>query len=345
VDDAELETLVGSFRSIEMCAGAGGQALGLELAGFTHDVLVEIDPYACRTLRANRDWSEIVLEQDITKADFVRHAAKNWRGVDLLAGGVPCPPFSIAGKQLGPDDERDLFPAMIELARVTKPRAVLIENVRGILTAKFGPYRLSIEERFARIGLKVVGWQLLEAKDFGVPQLRPRVAMVAFREAAAFKAFEWPQGATDGAKTVASELREEMGSRGWLGLEEWCQGADSIAPTLVGGSKKHGGPDLGPTRARRHWATLGVNGSTLALEPPEADFLGQPRLTVKMTGILQGFPSDWEFVGSKTQTYRQVGNAFPPPVARALGEAIKSALEASTSTALRRRASRDAARR
>ena len=123
-------------------------------------------------------------------------------------------------------------------------------------------------------------------------------------------------------------LLEEMASGGWEGAEAWAAQASAIAPTLVGGSHKHGGPDLGPTRARQAWARLGVDGLTIANEPPEPGFRGNPRLTVKMASIIQGFPSDWQIAGKKTPAYRQIGNAFPPPVARALAASISVALEA-----------------
>lgn len=122
-----------------------------------------------------------------------------------------------------------------------------------------------------------------------------------------------------------------MGSRGWKGVARWAAQADGIAPTLVGGSKKHGGPDLGPTRAKKAWAKLGVNAHTIAEDAPEPAFEGMPRLTVKMAAVLQGFPEDWEIVGRKTSAYRQVGNAFPPPVAKALGVAIADAIDAAVS--------------
>ena len=119
-----------------------------------------------------------------------------------------------------------------------------------------------------------------------------------------------------------------MAAGGWPGAAVWAARADDIAPTLVGGSKKHGGPDLGPTRARKAWATLGVDGKGVADAPPAPDFVGMPRLTVPMVARLQGFPDDWTFAGRKTAAYRQVGNAFPPPVARAVGERIRAALSA-----------------
>lgn len=115
-----------------------------------------------------------------------------------------------------------------------------------------------------------------------------------------------------------------MSENGWKGVDEWLKSAEGIAPTIVGGSKKHGGADLGPTRAKQAWQR--VDGSGIVDEAPGPEFIGNPRLTVKMVALIQGFPLGWDFVGKKTPAYRQVGNAFPPPVAKALGVAIKNAL-------------------
>jgi DNA (cytosine-5)-methyltransferase 1 len=320
------EPTLTALTSIEMCAGAGGQALGLEQAGFAHQALVEIDGEACKTLRQNRPgWD--VIEADIGSPEILRKAETEWYHVDLLAGGVPCPPFSVAGKQLGEDDERDLFPAMLELARRARPRAVLIENVRGLLSPRFNDYRERIGARLTEMGYEVQGWKLHNASNFGVPQLRPRVAMIALRPDVA-KHFSWPEPNGKVAPTVGRALFPEMASCDWEGAEAWRDRADAIAPTLVGGSKKHGGPDLGPTRAKAAWRELGVNAFSIAEQPPARDFEGDPRLTVRMAATIQGFPAEWEFVGKKTQQYRQVGNAFPPPVARALGVSIAKALRA-----------------
>ncbi len=110
------------------------------------------------------------------------------------------------------------------------------------------------------------------------------------------------------------------------GVDINYQMASQIAPTIVGGSHKHGGPDLGPTRARQAWATLGVDGLGIANEPPGPEFAGLPRLTIRMVARLQGFPDDWVFTGGKTAAYRQVGNAFPPPFASAVASSIKRCL-------------------
>lgn len=166
-----------------------------------------------------------------------------------------------------------------------------------------------------------------EASDFGVPQLRPRVNFVAIRRGLEHS-FDWPFPDPSGTPTVGEALYGLMSANGWKGVDTWKEQASEIAPTLVGGSKKHGGPDLGPTRAKRAWAALGVNGLGIANEAPEPSFQGMPKLTVKMAAKLQGFPDDWHFVGGKTSAYRQVGNAFPPPVAAAVASNLMRCLEA-----------------
>ena len=300
---------------IEICAGGGGQALGLEFAGFDHAAALEIDPHACATLRLNRPhWN--VLPADIREVD-----GRPFRGADLLAGGVPCPPFSIAGKQLGSDDERDLFPEALRLASEIQPRAVMLENVPGFASEKFRRYRTSLIAKFRKLGYSAE-WRILNACDFGVPQLRPRFILVALRDDDA-PFFRWPAAAAQ-MNTVGCTLADLMASRNWKGAMAWKKRANGIAPTIVGGSKKHGGPDLGPTRARQQWAALGVDGIGIADEPPANDFPenAKPKLTVRMVARIQGFPDAWQFAGKKTAAYRQVGNAFPPPVAQAVGQSI-----------------------
>jgi DNA (cytosine-5)-methyltransferase 1 len=312
---------VPELTCLEICAGAGGQSLGLEQAGFGHLAAVEIDPDACATLRLNRPaWR-------VEQGDVHQFSGLPFRGADLLAGGVPCPPFSIAGKQLGADDERDLFPQALRLVAECQPAAVLLENVRGLSTARFAGYREQVLGRLAELGYQA-DWQVLNASQYGVPQLRPRFILVALRPAA-FARFEWPRP-VPAPPTVGETLRQLMGAGGWPGAEAWARKAAGIGPTLVGGSRKHGGADLGPTRARAAWLALHVDGRGLADAPPgPADPLHhRPRLTLPMAAALQGFPADWRFAGRKTAAYRQIGNAFPPPVARAVALSIRAALGA-----------------
>lgn len=308
------------MQSIEFCAGAGGQALGLEQAGFSHAALVEIDDDCCKTLRLNRP------QWDVRCEDMNTFDGRPLAGVELMAGGLPCPPFSVAGKQLGQLDERNLFPAAIRLIDEIRPKAVMIENVRGFLSPTFEEYRLHLKSEFRKLGY-TVDWRLLNASDFGVPQLRPRVVIVALKGDVA-DTFEWPDVLPHNPPAVGETLKEMMAANGWPGADRWAQQASDIAPTIVGGSKKHGGPDLGPTRARKAWAALGVEGRTVADAAPAPDFCGMPRLTVNMVARLQGFPSDWLFHGRKTTAYRQVGNAFPPPVACAVARKVMTALSA-----------------
>lgn len=306
------------FTSLEICAGAGGQALGLEIAGFGHEALVELESAACATLRMNRPSWKVV------EGDLRAFLGRPFQGVDLVAGGVPCPPFSKAGRQLGANDERDLFPEAIRLVDECRPQAVMLENVRGLLDAVFDDYRNKVENQLKKLGY-VPGWKLFNASDYGVSQLRPRVVFVGIRKDLA-SGFAWPEPLQSEPPTVGTLLHDLMAVNRWRGAARWRDRANAIAPTLVGGSKKHGGPDLGPTRAKRAWAALGVDGMGLWDDAPQRDFVGMPRLTPRMTARIQGFPDNWHFYGRKTAAYRQIGNAFPPPVAAAVAQQIFAAL-------------------
>ncbi|MFC8272190.1 DNA cytosine methyltransferase [Streptomyces sp. NPDC057271] len=379
------------FTSIEICAGAGGQAIGLHEAGFKHLALVEIDKHAAKTLERNIDaleswgWEKQhcdLLAKDVKHFDPDTDLEKSGDllkqdGLDLLAGGVPCPPFSHAGKQLGKYDERDLFPRMLELVKKLKPRAVMIENVRGLMDPKFTDYRDWIvaelqggtyrEEDGNAVILRgldytVCHWGVLEASDFGVPQLRPRAILVAIRnDVLKDVKYEWPTPTHEEPVSVAEALDRSMeeryekyfdgpyGQQARDALKRWRDTAaerdrelkgkgGGIAPTLVGGSKKHGGADLGPSRAKAAWKLLGVSGLGVAndiatcreKESEGRDLFGPdgPMLTVEQAAMIQGFPKGWILDGGKTAQYRQVGNAFPPPVAAAVGKSIIEVLKA-----------------
>lgn len=307
------------LTSVEICAGAGGQALGLDMAGFHHVALVEYEKEYCDVLKANRpEWNVIC-------ADVHDFDGSQYKGVDLLAGGVPCPPFSVASKQLGKDDDRDLFPEAIRLIGEMNPRAVMLENVRGLLDTKFDDYREHILQSIRNLGY-TVSIKLLNACDYGVPQLRPRVIIIGIRNDEK-GTFSYPAENQDCAPTVGEALKLLMGANGWESADEWAQNANKIAPTIVGGSKKHGGPDLGPVRSRRAWAELGVDGNGVADTAPASGFQGMPKLTKEMIALIQGFPPEWGFGKKKTAACRMIGNAFPPPVAKAVGTEIRRCLE------------------
>lgn len=308
------------MNCIEICAGAGGQALGLSQAGFEHIALVEYESDYCAVLKQNRPTWNVICEDVKNFSGFPYRNA-----IDLLAGGVPCPPFSVAGKQLGNSDERDLFPEAIRLIKEINPKAVMLENVKGFLDPKFDSYRSEILDKICSLGYSI-HIKLLNASDYGVPQLRPRIVIVAIRNDLQ-DCFSYPAPFSGQKNTVGKTLADLMKENGWSGADDWIKKADSIAPTIVGGSKKHGGPDLGPVRARNAWAELGVDGKGIANEAPAADFEGMPRLTPRMVARIQGFPDSWDFGKRKTKACRMIGNAFPPPVAKAVGEEIMKVLK------------------
>jgi len=204
---------------------------------------------ACNTLRENRpDWN--ILETSVAEISGVP-----FRGIDLLAGGVPCPPFSIAGKQLGSEDERDLFPEALRLVEEARPAAVLLENVAGFASKKFEAYRRNLIRQLLSLGYETQ-CGVMNACWFGVPQLRPRFILVAFKDSFP-GTFVWPEANHELPPSVGDSLIDLMSARNWRGAAKWQRKASGIGPTLVGGSKKHGGPDLGPTRARKQWARAG----------------------------------------------------------------------------------------
>lgn len=312
------------YTSFEICAGAGGQALGLEQAGFEHVGLVELEKDYCACLKTNRsDWNIICTDIHDFEATHLLNK------IDLLSGGVPCPPFSIAGKQLGKDDERDLFPQMLRLVDEIRPKIVMIENVKGFLAPKFDSYRASILDRLNALGYRT-HLSLINASDFGVPQLRPRAIIIGVRKDIK-DTFRFPDTSGYRTPTVGDAIYDLMTINGWDEDGSWKRTASKIAPTLVGGSKKHGGPDLGPTRARKAWAELGIDGRGIADNAPDKDFIGMPRLTPQMLARLQGFPDSWTFGKRKTAACRMIGNAFPPPVAKAIGLEIIKTLNNETS--------------
>jgi DNA (cytosine-5)-methyltransferase 1 len=333
---------------VEICAGAGGQSLGLHLAGFRHRLAIELDGMAAKTLTANlhrlhdeprarTSGAPEVRVGDVADEDVWR--PEEFEGAALLAGGVPCPPFSVAGRQLGAADERDLFAWAVDAAGRMRPRALLLENVRGLSEPRFAGYRQEIADRLAGFGYWSE-WRMLHAADFGVPQLRPRFVLVALQPDVA-KYWSWPDEERT-ALTVGDVLGDLMAEGGWKGAEAWARRANAIAPTIVGGSKKHGGADLGPQWAKRAWAALGVDAHGVADAPPPATAPKsfRPKLTTAMVARLQGWYGpgyEWQFHGRKTSVYRQIGNAFPPPVARALGVQLRKALEAKGAPAERLR--------
>ena len=312
------------FTSVEICAGAGAQALGLERAGFDPVLLIDSKADACFTIDRNRP------EWDVVCMDIV-HFHPSMRpetlGVDLVSGGLPRVKSQATVGRTEDTEERGVLRATIGLACGIRPKAVLLENVPGLVDSPdFEADRLWIETELRNAGYRS-SWRVLNAADFDVPQNRSSGFLVALQDPY-FSRFSWPEPDDLPPPTVGQVLGPSMASRGWPGAERWIKGADRIAPALVGGSDRRGGADLGPTGSKKAWASLGVNGNSVGDEPPGADFPadGQPKLTVEQAALIQAFPQEWQFLGGKTSRYRQIGHAMPPPLATAVGRAIATAL-------------------
>ncbi|MET8681100.1 DNA cytosine methyltransferase [Streptomyces sp. NPDC004647] len=318
------------FNSLEICAGAGGQALGLEEAGFDPVALIDNDNHACATLRVNRPgWN--VLEMDLMDFDPVDHPYTY--DVDLLAAGLPRVKSAASTRRVQDREARRLLEATVLLAHGVQPRAVLIENVPDFVTSDdFTDIRGFVHQELEHLGYRL-SLGIVNAKAYQVPQDRKQGVLVALKNEIADH-FTWPRPDITSAPTVGAALGASMTARGWRHAAAWAARADRPAPAIVGGSKNRGGADLGPSGTKQAWARLGVNGGSIGNDVPELDFpwcpdgdpKDLPKLTVPQVAILQAFPPDWRLCGGKTARYRQLGHASPPPVARALGQRIASAL-------------------
>jgi DNA (cytosine-5)-methyltransferase 1 len=310
------------LTSLELCAGAGGEAIGLHAAGFEPLGVFEQDKYALETLQHNYPFGPL-FAGDLREIDFEVYRGK----VDLLAGGVPCQPFSNLGDQRRDGDERDLFMDAVRIAAEVQPRAIMLENVLGFRRREGKLYIAEIISELRKAGYSAEIFQVA-AKDYGLAQARPRVVLVAFQDSSLMRAFKMPPTFPQWNTTVGEAVRDLMGANGWNGVGEWARKADKIAPTLVGGSSRSGSQGFASKFQFDDWARIGIDGTKLATDAPaanESETL-MPRLTIGMGARLQGFPDGWEFQGSSRQQRRQVANAFPPVVAAAVGLAIRQSL-------------------
>ncbi|MGW7362339.1 DNA cytosine methyltransferase [Streptomyces sp. NPDC054841] len=315
---------------VDVCSGAGGLALGLEQAGFSPRLLLDIERHACDTLKANRPhWN--VLEADLLDFDPVDHPEAY--DVDLLAAGLPRVKSSATVTRQSSDTEIRLIEATAYLVHAVQPRALIVENVPTLVEEdSFSPIRDFLHKELEHLGYELI-WFVLNASAFGVPQDRKQGILVAVKHRWS-SAFRPPRPTVHEYVSVGEALGPSMRSRGWPDADRWAAQATSVAPTLVGGSKVHGGPDFGPSGTKARWRRMGVYTKSFGNEPPGPDFRWDPslgddglvRITVDQTAILQGFPEDWHFAGGKTARYRQVGNAVPPAVGEALGRAVVNAL-------------------
>ncbi|MGW3041181.1 DUF6339 family protein [Kitasatospora sp. NPDC001159] len=312
------------FTFLEICAGAGAQALGLERAGFDPVMLLDHNRKACATISLNRPHWDVRCE-DIVEFDPLEYP--NLLNVDLISGGLPRIKSAAAVRRADDTEARKVLAAALRLLTLVRPKALLLENLPDLFDSPdFAADRSSIESELTQAGYHP-SWTVLNAADFGVPQNRRSAFLVALLEPYN-SAFSWPEPTGKPTPTVGEVLRTSMAANGWPGAELWCTRADQAAPALVGGSENRGGADLGPTGSKRAWANLGVDGNSLANDPPDAGFPidGNPKITVRQAAMIQAIPDDWQLAGGKTAEYRQVGHALPPPLAEAIGRALARSL-------------------
>ncbi|GGZ74655.1 DNA cytosine methyltransferase [Streptomyces bluensis] len=321
---------------VDVCSGAGGLASGLESAGFSPVLLLDNKRQACETLRANRPHWNVVCE-DLN--DFLPDEYPETLDVDLLSAGLPRVKSWAAVGRSDSDQELRLLTATIYLVHSIQPRALLLENLPALVESpSYTGIRDFVEEELAHLGYRFY-WFVLNAADFGVPQERRQGLLVALRKQRS-RAFTPPVPTVDEHVPVGRALLPSMRARGWRDADAWASQASSVAPTLVGGSENRGGADLGPSGTKRAWARMGVNAGALADEVPGADYdwprsadpAQMVKITVDQAALLQAFPADWRITGRKTARYRQIGHATPPPVGKALGAAIATALRSPTCT-------------
>lgn len=299
-------------RVLSLFSGGGGLDLGFDRSGFEHVASYDILDFAGDTLRHNKpDWAVFSgKDGDVTRVDWRKYKGK----VDLLHGGPPCQPFSIAGRRNGQLDGRDMFPEFLRAVHAIQPRAFIIENVLGFLSQKFSGYRDRIlQELSSEYSLSSF---VLSAKDFGVPQDRRRAIIVG--------SLRKSERSFDAALIPTSTIKR--GVRSALGLDE--TGFDGLAPTLrctLTGPRQTTSI-ANSTASVAKWAELGIwphgvsPSRSLAASFPTRD--GTYRLCVEECQVLQGFPLSWQFQGAVYQRLGLIGNSVCPPVAYWLGRSI-----------------------
>ena len=395
-NDLNGSSTVTVAHSIDLFAGGGGLALAMSTAGFRHVLVVERDPRACSTLLANAACPSPAADSapssgpdrwplaqgDIREVDFSR-----WHGtVGVVAGGVPCQPWSVAGAHKGYDDQRNLWPELLRCVRETQPQAVMAENVRGLLRPTFRPYyeyilrslaapfdrRADGEAWFAHDQrLKKVlqypprdpserydvTYRLVNAADYGVPQVRWRVFVVAFRHDLGISGWRFPEPTHAEAVLLRSQESGEYWARhgikrsgtatAWLpGLEEqlapWRTVRDVLRdlPSPVVGAENphwlhhvgwpgaHEYPGHTPNDLDRPAKTIkaGVHGVPGGEGVVRLDDGSIRNMTVREVARIMTFPDHWWVSGPRSEQMRQLGNAVPVAFGQAIAGAVAKAL-------------------
>ena len=329
-----------SYNSIELFAGAGGMALGFEKAGIHHELLNEIDKFCCSTLRENRpEWN--VIEDNITNIDFSSYKHK----IDVVTGGFPCQSFSAAGKKLGFEDTRGtLFFEFARCIKEVQPKIFVGENVKGLFHHDNGRTLQVIKDTIQELGYTLIEPQVLKAMYYKVPQKRERLFLIGIRNDLAenIDAFKFPSPFTkvltvsdafnqgelfdtnvpesigDVYPTRKKEILDFVPQGGY-----WKDLPDDLQREFMQGSYFLGGGKTG--LARR--LSMSAPSLTLVCSPSMKQTerchpLETRPLTVRESARIQTFPDEWEFIGPKSQAYKQIGNAVPVNLAWSVARSI-----------------------
>ncbi|MBQ0399670.1 DNA (cytosine-5-)-methyltransferase [Providencia rettgeri] len=342
--DHELQTKpVKKFTVLELFAGAGGMALGLEKAGLSAVMLNEIDKHACNTLRLNRpDWN--VVEGDVAGIDFSQYKGK----VDVLAGGFPCQAFSYAGKKMGFEDTRGtLFFEFARAVQEVQPKILLAENVRGLLNHDDGKTLQTIVNAIDEIGYSLIDPKVLKAIFYQVPQKRERLILVAIRKDLVDSiVYDWPspyhkvmtmRDALKAGELFETDVPKSDGQKYPKRKQEilslvpqggyWRDLPEELQKEYMQKSYYLGGGKTGMAR-RLSWDEPSL---TLTCSPAQKQtercHPDETRpLAIREYARIQTFPDDWEFSGPMTAKYKQIGNAVPVNLSYAIGRSLVRAL-------------------
>lgn len=317
------------LTALSLFSGGGGLDLGFERAGFEHAGSWDVLQAAADTIAQNRPaWG--VHGGPTGDVSNVRWST--WRGcVDVVHGGPPCQPFSVAGKRRGAKDERDMIPAFVRAVRAMRPAAFLFENVAALGGPSFRSYlETALFEPLGRYYF--IHALSLSAEWFGVPQRRRRLLLVGFRRRRDDNRWMPPHATHASVVTEAPSggVRVCRGARWALGLPDI--GYDAVTPTIRSSltGPHHTTSVLSSQSAGLAWGRLRIWPNGVAPTRSDAASFaapdGQYRLSVADVALLQGFPKDWVFTGAVYMALGQVGNAVPPPVAYAAASAMAAAI-------------------
>jgi DNA (cytosine-5)-methyltransferase 1 len=311
------------LRCLSLFSGGGGFDLGFERAGFSHVACYELLEICGQTLSKNLKEAKIYSGKngDVRSVNWKSYKGK----VDIIHGGPPCQPFSIAGDQRGHLDERDMWPFFIQAVLEIEPKCFIAENVPGLLDAKFGQYVKEVIEKplHNKYHLKKF---ILKAEDFGVPQTRSRIFFVGFKNKKDSERFEIPEPThvKNGALNLYGAV--VMGAREALGLRDI--GFDCSAPTIRSGftGPRNTTGVINSSASFKVWEKLQIwpNGVQKTRDlssrfPPENKHF---RLSIQDCALLQGCPEKWCFDGAVYQVLGQIGNSVCPPVSYNLAKSI-----------------------